>query len=74
MGSSFSMVGGGMSPEDVCAICTEAGPDEDTGLEQVLIARMVTMRTLIVFLFGMLKQINALSVVLLFEIFLFGKR
>jgi hypothetical protein len=37
MGSSFSMVGGGMSPEDVCAICTEAGPDEDTGLEQVLI-------------------------------------
>ena len=37
MGSSFSMVGGGMSLEDVCAICTEAGPDEDTGLEQVLI-------------------------------------
>ena len=37
MGSSFSMVGGGMSPEDVCAICTEAGPDEETGLEQVLI-------------------------------------
>ena len=37
MGSSFSMVGGGMSPEEICAICTEAGPDEDTGLEQVLI-------------------------------------
>lgn len=37
MGSSFSMVGGGISPEDICAICTEAGPDEDTGLEQVLI-------------------------------------
>jgi hypothetical protein len=37
MGSSFSMDGGGMSPEEFCAICTEAGPDEDTGLEQVLI-------------------------------------
>jgi len=37
MGSSFSMIGGGTSPEDICAICTEAGPDEDTGLEQVLI-------------------------------------
>ena len=28
MGSSFSMVGGGMSPEDTCVICTEAGPEE----------------------------------------------
>ena len=37
MGSSFSMDGGGMSPQDVCAICTEAGPDEETGLEQVVI-------------------------------------
>jgi hypothetical protein len=43
MGSSFSMTamtaitGGGTSPEDICAICTEAGPDKDTGLEQVLI-------------------------------------
>ena len=37
MGSSFSMNGGGTSPQDICAICTEAGPDEDTGLEQVLI-------------------------------------
>ena len=37
MGSSFSMVGGGMTPQDICVICTEAGPDEETGLEQVLI-------------------------------------
>ena len=28
MGSSFSMVGGGMSPEEACVICTEAGPEE----------------------------------------------
>jgi hypothetical protein len=37
MGSSFSMDGGGMSPEDTCAICTESGADQDTGVEQVQI-------------------------------------
>jgi hypothetical protein len=37
MGSSFSMDGGGMSPEDICAICTESGADQDTGVEQVQI-------------------------------------
>ena len=34
MGSSFSMTGGGTSPEDTCVICTEAGPEEING-EQV---------------------------------------
>ena len=37
MGSSFSMIGGGMSPEDICVICTESGADQDTGVEQVQI-------------------------------------
>ena len=37
MGSSFSMIGGGTSPEDTCVICTESGADQDTGVEQVQI-------------------------------------
>ncbi len=37
MGSSFSMDGGGTSPQDICAICTESGADQDTGVEQVQI-------------------------------------
>ena len=37
MGSSFSMDGGGTSPEDTCVICTESGADQDTGVEQVQI-------------------------------------
>jgi hypothetical protein len=28
MDSSFSIIGGGTSPEDICVICTEAGPEE----------------------------------------------